>query len=108
MIDHQGVCHCAEVNEMMPVTIISRQAGCFQRQNCTYISGTDGCQETTESGAICKSRARAPQVFIHNDDACELQTPRTSFQIVLPSLAFGIVAYLVHRRLPHIDVCLPV
>ena len=89
---------------MMPITIIPRQAGCFQCQYCAYIAGTDGRQEPTESRTIRESGSGATQVFIYNDDACEPQSPRTFIQVVLPSLTLQMVAYLVHRRLPHIDV----
>jgi hypothetical protein len=103
MVDDQRSGHRAEVDQMMPVTVVAGQPRSFQRKHGTDGARADCCQQPSETWAFYRAGTGAALIFIDHGDTLKAQQLRTFTQIVLPSLSFQPCAYLLHRRLPNIN-----
>src|ERR1700730_6469795 len=88
----------------MPVSVVACQARSLQGEHSPSYTLTDRCQQTTESGPFVRSTTRSPQVVIDDNDFGKAQLFRSICQSVLPLFAFHMVANLVRRGLPHINI----
>src|ERR1700689_2589187 len=88
----------------MPVSIVPCQARRLQGEHRPSHTLTDRCQQTTESGPFVRSGARSSQIVINDNDFGKAKLSRSICQSVLPLFAFHMVADLVRRGLPHIDI----
>ena len=52
VIDDQRTGHGAEVDQMVPVTVVSGQTRCFQCEHCSDLAGTDRSQQPSEAGTF--------------------------------------------------------
>ena len=88
----------------MPVSIVAGQARSLQGEHGPSYTLTDRCQQTTESGPFVRSTARSSQIVINDNNFGKTQLLRSICQSILPLFAFHMVANLVRRGLPHIDI----
>src|ERR1700732_4066168 len=88
----------------MPVSVVACQARSLQGEHSPSYTLTDRCQQTTESGPFVRSTARSSQIVINDNNLGKTQLFRSICQSVLPLFAFHMVANLVRRGLPHIDI----
>src|SRR5580700_1762042 len=91
----------------MPVSIVACQARSLEGEHGPSYTPTDRCQQTTESGPFLRSTARSSQIIINDNNFGEAQLFRSICQSVLALFAFHMVANLVRRGLPHIDISSP-
>src|SRR5260370_41807068 len=88
----------------MPVSIVACQARSLQGEHSPSYTLTDRCQQTTESRPFVRSTARSSQIVVNDNNFGEAQLFRSICQSVLPLFAFHMVANLVRRGLPHINI----
>ena len=64
MIDDQRARHGAEIDQMMPVTVVPGQTRCLQRQHRAYAARANGIQQAAKSRTLYRSGSGAAQILI--------------------------------------------
>ena len=104
VIHNQCLRQCAEIDQMMPVAIVPRQAGRLQGKDRSNLSIAHRREQFPKPRSVFGSRSGAPQVIIDHDNFTKLQLAGFFRQLVLPTLALPMFANLMHRRLANIDI----
>src|SRR5262249_10762034 len=107
LVDDQGVGEGADLDETIPITARSCQAGGFQAQDRSGPAETDLGDEVLKAVASGQGGPRMPLILIDDLDPLlgPSQVTRTPGQIILPGSAGGVFAYLNHGGLADVDLC---
>src|SRR5277367_983555 len=89
---------------MMPITIVACQPRSFQGKHCSGKPLADGRQQPAKTRSFLSSDSGTAQIFINNHDLAKTQLFGTASQSILQFLALQVIAYLVGRRLTHVNV----
>ena len=93
----------AELEEMMPVAPVAREARSFEAEHRADQPFADLPDETPKARALHRATGRPPQVVVDDHDVLKAVPAGHVHQLVLAALTLAIVLNLPARRLPHID-----
>src|SRR5260370_42529278 len=88
---------------MVPVTIVACQSRSFQGKHGSGQTLADGRQKPAKARSFLSSGTGAAQVFINHHYLAKTELFRTARQRILQFLALQVIAYLVGRRLTHVN-----
>lgn len=87
---------------MIPVPIIAREAGCFEREDAAHFLLANGGDEPLEPRVGHAPGAGASEILVDNLDPMPLTVPLLLRQGIPASLAFEVLMDLRERRLTHL------
>src|SRR5688572_16870888 len=88
----------------MPVAVVARQPGCFQRKDGSCFAIADCRQQAAEARTLPAAGAGNPKIFIDDHDLPKTKFSRPLLQRILPATAFQIMADLLQRGLANINI----
>lgn len=104
VIHEPGLRQGTEIDQMVPVPVVPRQAGRFQRYDNPDPPLTHGGQELPKAWALLESCATTASVVIDDDDLPTAQGAGTVRSGILAPLAFMVATDVRRAGLADIDV----
>jgi hypothetical protein len=102
-IDHVRADEAAELEQVMPIASVAREARSFQaehRADCTF---ADAADEIAEAGTIHCAACRAAEIRVDHCNVMEAIAAREIDKLVLSSLALDVLVHLRSCRLTDVD-----
>ena len=90
-IDDDGAHHAAQLDQVVPIAAVPRQARRFDTEDRTHLARADFRDESLESGSLNQTRSRAPEILVNDHDVLEAQLAGVISQPVLASLTLLVV-----------------
>jgi len=103
VVNDQRFGHGAQIDQLMPIPVIARQAGCLQSQHRPDLALEHQIQQARKTAALDRTAAGTALILVDDGHGGKTQLPRQLGQFVLPALALQVVANLVHARLAHVN-----
>jgi hypothetical protein len=97
VVDDERASHGAEINQMMPVSVVPRETRSLERQNRPHSSVTNCGQQSAESWTFHGTCPGAAEVFVDHNEALEAKGNCAFAQIILTALTLQACTYLLHR-----------
>jgi hypothetical protein len=101
-IDDDGAHHAAQLDQVVPIAAVPRQARRFDTEDRTHLSRADFRDESLESRSLNQTGSRAPQIFVNDHDVLKAQLAGLISQPVLASLTLLVVDDLAGRGLANV------
>lgn len=98
-IDDQRAGKRAQVDEMMPVASVARQAGSLDAVDRRHVAGADHRHQPLEAGPFHDARSGPPKIVVDDRHRGEARSLRSVRQVVLAALALQVAHDLGHGRL---------
>jgi hypothetical protein len=102
-IDHQRADKGAQIDQVVPVAAVPREAGRLDAKHGTDRTRADRGHQFLETRALHQSGTGAAEIVVDYRDRGESKRSRRLGQRILPTLALGVLRDLPHGRLAHID-----
>src|SRR6266702_4221659 len=86
VVDDERASHGAEIDQMMPVSVVPGETRSLERQNRPNSSVTNCGQQPAESWTFHGTCPGATEVFVDHNDALKTKGNCAFAQIILPAL----------------------
>jgi hypothetical protein len=101
-IDDQSASERAEINQIMPIPPVARQARRLDAVDRADIARAQHCDKPLEAETLHRAGPRAIEIIVDYCDGCEAGCLGRIREIILPPMAFEVAGDLRHRRLTNV------
>jgi hypothetical protein len=102
-IDHVGADESAQFEQMVPVTPVACQPGCFQAEHGADRAFANASDEITKSRPVHCPAGRATEILVNHAHVAKAVTTRKVGELVLPPLALAVLLHLHPSGLANVD-----
>jgi hypothetical protein len=103
VIDDDGVHQAAQVQQVVPVAIVARQARDLDAQHRADTTEPNFGDQALKAGSLGAARPGFAQILVDDNHLLPPQPSRMFSELVLTAAALVMMAHLIERRLAHID-----
>src|SRR5262249_19032473 len=108
LVDEQGPGQGTQIDQVLPVPLVTGQARSFQGADGADLSLADGGEQAAEAWALLSAAPRAAEILIEDDDRGEAELAGAFGEGVPTLLSFAVITHLGIGRLADVDVGLSV
>src|SRR5262249_22297484 len=102
-VDHASLHQAAQLQQVVPIASIPREAGRVEAQHCADLSATKPRNQLFEAGPCHQAAGGTAEVLVDHFDLAEAALPRNIDELILASLALQIALDLRLGGLPNIN-----
>jgi len=104
IIDDDGFGQDTEVDEMVPVTVVTGETGGFEGEDRASFTVADGIEQAGKAGAFGATATGDSKVIVDDDDFLEAELLGSVLELILATAAFDVLPDLLEGGLADVNV----